>query len=254
MSVECERVIVVTGAASGIGAAIARVLAEPGSALMIHTRRNADGLGNVAEACRGSGAVVQTFLGDLADAGTAEALIAATRDRFGRVDQIVSNAGQAQRSEFGSVTPADLQRAFDAMPVAFLRLVTAALPDLQASQWGRVVAVSSFVAHLFGTNNLLFPASSAAKAALEALAMALAVQLAPSGVTVNCVAPGFTRKDQTGHAATSRQTMESAAALIPTGHLIEPGDIAEATAFLLSRGARQITGQVVHVDGGLMLP
>jgi len=254
LSFDWERVIVVTGAGSGIGAAIGRALGEAGTGITLHTRRNAEGLGRVAEACRSGGATVETFMGDLAEAETAEGLIAAARARFGRIDQIVSNAGQAERGEFGSVTAADLQRAFEAMPVAFLRLVTAALPDLQASQWGRVVAVSSFVAHVFGTNNLLFPATSAAKAALEALAMSLAVQLAPSGVTVNCVAPGFTRKDQAGHAAMSPRTMESVGALIPTGRLAEPRDIAHTTAFLLSRGARQITGQVIHVDGGLMLP
>jgi len=254
VNTDYERVIVVTGAASGIGAAIARSLAGPGSALLIHTRRNAEGLGAVASACRDGGSQVETFLGDLADSGLPAALVAAARARFVRVDQIVSNAGQAHRSEFGIVTEADLRRAFDAMPVAFLALVTAALPDLKTSPWGRVVAISSFVAHLFGANGLLFPATAAAKAALEALASSLAAQLAPEGVTVNCIAPGFTRKDKGAHAATAPQTIESAARIIPTGRLVDPADIAGAAAFLLSRQAGQITGQVLHVDGGLGLP
>lgn len=253
MSGRYERVVVITGAGSGIGAAIARQLAAPETALLLHTRRNQKGLERVAQDCAARGAATQTRLGDLADPDVPAALIGEAIKAFGQVDQIVSNAGQAQRSEFGSLTAEDLHAAFEAMPVAFFRLVDAALPELRRSDWGRVVAISSFVAHVFGTNGLHFPASSAAKAALEALAKSLAAQLAPSGVTVNCVAPGFTRKDKEGHAATTRQTMESAAYVTPTGRLAEPADIAAATHFLLSREARQITGQTMHVDGGLML-
>jgi len=254
MSVVLERVVIVTGTGSGIGAAIARTIAGPGTALMLHTRKNEAGLAAVAEACAAKGASVATILGDLTDADIPAAIVAATKQKFGRVDQIVSNAGQAQRARFGELTAADLQKAFDAMPMAFFRMIEAALPDLQVSDWGRVVVISSFVAHVFGTNDLLFPTTAAAKAALEALAKSLASQLGPDGVTVNCVAPGFTRKDQTGHAATSSAKQESAALITPTGRLAEPIDIAETTAFLLSRGAGQITGQVIHVDGGLMLP
>lgn len=249
-----DRVILVTGAGSGIGAAIARTLAKPGTALMLHTRANATGLEGVAADCTQAGATVATCLGDLAEAPVPEAVVAATRSAFGRVDQLVSNAGQAQRSTFGTMTDADLNRAFQVMPMAFFRLVDAALPDLAASRWGRVVAISSFVAHVFGTNGLHFPASGAAKAALEALAKSLAVQLAPQGVTVNCVAPGFTRKDAAGHPATSGAAMEAARMITPTGEIATPADIAAAVAFLLTEEARQVTGQVIHVDGGLMLP
>jgi 3-oxoacyl-[acyl-carrier protein] reductase len=248
-----ERVILVTGVGSGIGAATARRLAGPGTALLLHTRANASGLDAVASEALAAGAEVETVLGDLAEPEAAEHLVGRARAAWGRLDQIVSNAGFAQKGAFGSLDPGDLERSLAAMPVAYLRLVEAALPDLLASDWGRVVVVSSFVAHRFGTGGLHFPVSGAAKAALEALARSLAAQVASRGVTVNCVAPGFTRKDATGHAATSPEAMERTRALIPTGRLCEPADIAAAIAFLLSREAGQITGQVLHVDGGLSL-
>jgi 3-oxoacyl-[acyl-carrier protein] reductase len=247
-------VTLVTGAGSGIGAAIARRLARPGARMLLHTGRNAAGLEAVAQEARAKGSEVITALGDLADPAVPARLVSVARGAFGRVDEIVSNAGRAQKTVFGELRDRELEAAFAIMPMAFFRLVDAALPDLRASSAGRVVVISSFVAHRFGTNGMHFPASGAAKAALEALAKSLAVQLAPDGATVNCVVPGFTRKDPGGHAATSSAAMDSARAVTPNGRLGEPEDIAELVGFLLSPASRHITGQTLHVDGGLLLP
>jgi 3-oxoacyl-[acyl-carrier protein] reductase len=252
---DIARVVIVTGAASGIGAATARRLAGPDTALLLHTRGNRTGLDAIAAEAASRGAQVDTVLGDLADPATPAQLVNAARKTFGRVDQIVSNAGQAKRGGFGDTGIDDIERAFAAMPIAFARLIDSALPDLRQSGWGRVVAVSSFVAHNFGTAGLLFASTAAAKAALEALAGTLAFQLAADHTTVNCVAPGFTRKTAGGHsAAPSSETRSPGYAATPSGRIAEPEDIAATIAFLLSRDAGHITGQTIHVDGGLLLP
>lgn len=248
------KVVIVTGAASGIGAAIANLVAGPGAALMLHTRKNAEGLARVAEACREKGARVETMLGDLSDPEVPGQLVAQARRHFGAIDQIVSNAGQAQRGLFGELPIEAFTAALESMPLAFCRLVDAAYADIEASDQGRVVAISSFVAHVFGTAGPLFPPTSAAKAAIEALVKALAVQLGPSGSTANAVVPGFTRKQGGGHLAAASETLETAAAITPTRRLTEPADIAAAVGFLLSPAAGQVNGHMLHVDGGLILP
>ena len=246
-----KRVILITGAASGIGAAVCRRVAGEGTKLLIHARQNQAGLDAVAETARQAGSEVASSLGDLTDPDVPGQLVAATVENFGTIDQIVSNAGFAQRGIIdGGIE--NLERAERGMPDAFFRMTSAALPYLEKSSCGRVVAVSSFVAHVFAADGL-FAVTAAAKAAMEALAKTLAVQLAPSGTTVNCIAPGYTKKDATGHSALSEDAWANAARKIPMGRIGTPDDAAALIAFLLSDDTGFITGQTIHVDGGLTL-
>lgn len=249
------RVVLITGAGSGIGAALARHLAAPGVALMLHARGADEAarsrLAAVAAACEAQGATCATVCADLAEAGAAAQLVQATLARFSTLDQLVANAGHAQRQALAALEPETLAATFAAMPAAFAALVRQAQPALTRSAHARVVAVSSFVAHRYRAD-APFAATAAAKAALESLAKSAAAELAPHGVTVNCVAPGYTRKDQ-GPTPENAPAWARAAEATPLGRVAEPADIAELIAFLLSDAARHITGQTIHVDGGLTL-
>ncbi len=247
-----ERVVLVTGAASGIGAAVCQRIAAPGTRLLITAQNNRKGLEAVAKLAKDAGSQVVIELGDLRDSKIPERLVKGAVESFGALDQIVSNAGVAQAGGLREVGFEGLAQAERSMSEAFFLLASAAIPYLQSSDWGRIVATSSFVAHVYAADGL-FAATAAAKAAMESLAKTLAVQLAPSGVTVNSVAPGYTRKDASGHSALSDKARQKAITKVPMGRIGVPDDAAALIAFLLSRDASYITGQTVHVDGGLTL-
>jgi short-subunit dehydrogenase len=247
------RTILVTGAASGIGAAIVRAMAGPGTAILLHTRRNQAALDSVAAEARAQGSATAIAVGDLADPATAPGIVAAAIAAFGRLDVLISNAGFADRTKFADLTDEALRHSTEAIQGAFFRLAHAALPHMRAATDPRIVAVSSFAAHAHRTDVTAFPASAAAKAGLEALVRSLALELGPDAITVNAVVPGFIQKDSGAHRAIDPSVLAAQAARIPLRRIGLPSEVAAAVAFLASPAAGYVTGQALHVNGGLVI-
>jgi len=248
-----DTVAIVTGAALGLGEASARMLAREGAKVVVTDIKDEEGE-RVAQAIAEAGGEAMYLHHDVAVESAWEQVVQTALDRFGRLDVVVSNAGFADRRPIGEVDRAAWDASLASMTSAFYEFATAAKPWLiAAGTGGRMVGVSSFVAHAVARGLPTFPVSAAAKAGVEALARAFAVEIAPSGGTVNCVAPGLIEKDADGHAALSRDRMAQMSALVPMGRYGKPAEVAATIAFLCSPAASYITGQTIHVNGGVTL-
>ncbi len=250
-----KQAVLVTGSSSGIGAALCRRLAKahgPEIAIAVHARSNKKRADALAAEIAGAGGKAEVLLGDIADSGEAARLVQEAFERFGRLDALVANAGFPIIKSLEEGTRADLDYAFRGNLFSFFELVQAARPHLKASRNARVVATGSFTAHVFRTDMRSFPMSAAAKGGLETMVRSLAAELAPDGITVNCVVPGFIEKDPGTGDGLSQHELKAMAARIPLGRIGRSNEVAAAIEFLLSPDAGYITGQAIHVNGGLI--
>ncbi|WGF88082.1 SDR family NAD(P)-dependent oxidoreductase [Marinivivus vitaminiproducens] len=253
MSARPERIVLVTGAGSGIGAAVCARLAAPGTALLIHTGTHRERAEAVAGLCASKGAMCHVETGDLAEGEVATRLVGRAAERFGGLDILIANAGFADGRSLGAIDEAGFRRSIEVIVMGLFRLVSAAQPHIQASPGGRIVTVSSFLAHVFRLGGRTFPASATAKAGIEGLTRSLAAELAPSGATVNCIAPGYVQKDADTHSSMDEQGWREAVARVPLARLGKPDEVAAMAAFLAGPDGAYVTGQTIHVDGGLTL-
>lgn len=244
--------ILVTGAASGIGAATVKKIAFKNISLTLTTKTNEKGLKEVAEYATEQGAIVRILYGDLLDKKFINSLVALARVETGSIDQLVANAGYADKREFGEFSFDELNKSIQTMACSFAEIINLSLNDFKKSKYGRIITISSFVNKNIGLNDTIFPITAAAKGALEALTKTLAFQLAKHKVTVNSISPGYTQKDG-NHSALTNEEWDKIINKIPLKRLALPEDIANLTNFLLSDQASYITGQIIEVDGGLSI-
>ena len=238
-----KRVAIITGASSGIGAATARRLAQSHAGLVLHAGHSGEALEAVAEEVRRAGCDVATVLADLGDPAIGTRLVSTARNRFGRLDALVANAGFPILKALEEGGPEDLDRSFRGNVYSFFALAQAAAPLLRVSEAGRIVAVGSFTSHVFRTDMRSFPMSSASKAALETAVRSFALEFGPAGVTVNCVVPGWIQKDRGTRDGVAQAEMRANEARIPLGRIGRPDEVSAAIAFLASPDSGYITAR-----------
>ena len=245
--------ILITGAASGIGAACAKQLAGCGCNLFLHTGTQTEKLHKLANELREeNNATVFCFTYDFWNENSVSNFINHVIEDAGYIDQLVINAGYADKGDFETLTAKKLNDALAVMVEAPAKLIRAFIADIKKSEQGRIVSISSFVNKTSGLNDTFFTATATAKSALEGLTLQAARQLRLSPATANIVSPGYTRKDKKESAFSEKQ-WEQLASQLPSGKLVEPYEVASLVSYLLSKNGAMITGQNIIIDNGLSL-
>ena len=238
------RGVLISGGDRGIGAAAARAFYQAGYRVAVLYHTNAQAAARLEAELPGCIALQC----DVASRPACEAAFAAAETVLGHVDILVSNAGIAQQKLFTDITPEEWQHMLDVNLTGAFHLCQLALPGMIRRKWGRIITVSSMWGQTGGSCEVHY---SAAKAGLIGLTKALAREEGPSGITVNCVAPGVIDTDMM--ASFTPADKEALAEETPVGRLGSAGEVARALLFLAGEEAGYITGQVFGVNGGLVI-
>jgi len=234
----------VTGASGGIGSEIAKALAKQGAKVALSGTR-VDALEKV-KAEIGDKAVITP--GDLGNAEATDKLLKDAETALGQIDILVNNAGLTRDNLAMRMKDEDWQKVIDVNLTAGFRLSRAVMRGMMKRRWGRIIGITSIVGV---TGNPGQANYAAAKAGMIGMSKALAAEVASRGITVNCVAPGFIATPMTD-ALTEDQKARLLPA-IPLGRLGTIGDIAAAVVYLASEEAAYVTGQTLHVNGGMAM-
>jgi 3-oxoacyl-[acyl-carrier protein] reductase len=240
------RIALVTGASRGIGAGIARAFCAEGATLLLCART--EGVEAVAAELASSHGRVRAMRGDISDPAFAKNLIAAVRKEHGRLDVLVNNAGILRQGLIGMTSTDQMRELLDVNVVALMALTQYATRIMDAQRFPCVVNLASIA----GTQGMAGVAAySASKAAVVGYTLASAKELAPKGIRVNAIAPGLIDTDMVR--AASPDWYERQLQGIRMGRIGTPEDVAGVAVFLASHLSRYVTGQVIGVDGGMML-
>jgi len=242
------KIALVTGAAKGIGRAIAVALARDGFGVAVHYRSSQTQAESAVAEIRAAGGCAEAFQAELTDPAQVDALVKAVEQRLGPLHTLVSNAGILKGNLIALTSFAEWREVLAANLDAAFLLTKAVARPLARRREGRIIYISSD-AGLLG--DLMRAAYSASKAGLLGLSKTAARELANSRVTVNAIAPGIVATDMTADIPESRRAKQMAA--IPMERLGAPEDVAGVARFLASDEAAWITGQVLCVDGGLCM-
>ena len=239
-----DKKVVVTGASGGIGGAIARAMHEQGAtvALAGRNREALDALAtDLGERCH-------VIVGELNDRAAADAMLAAASDAMDGIDVLVNNAGLTRDNLAMRIKDEDWQAVIDVNLTATFRLSRAVLRGMMKARWGRIINVTSIVGVTGNPGQTNYAAS---KAGIIGMSKSLAGEVATRGITVNCIAPGFIATAMTE--SLSDDQKDKLVGAVPAGRLGTPEDVAACAVFLASDEATYVTGQTLHVNGGMAM-
>ena len=239
------KVALVTGGARNIGRAIARALADGGAAVMVNARSSRVEAEETVALIKSAGGRAASHYADVTDAGAVAAMVEATLGEFGRLDMLVNNAAIRAETPFADMKLEEWRRVLSTVLDGAFLCTQACLPHMARAGGGSVVNIGGMTAHKGAAGRAHVVA---AKAGLAGMTRALALDLAPHGITVNCVVPGSIDTVRGLPGAPERPAHRQG--LPPVGRRGEPAEVAAAVRFLCGPGARYITGQALHVNGG----
>jgi 3-oxoacyl-[acyl-carrier protein] reductase len=239
-------VAIVTGSGRNIGRAIALELAVAGAAVVVNTRRSREEGEAVVAAIRDSGGRASLHIGDISQPDAAASLVSAAIEHFGRLDILVNNASVRRETDFAQLEYAEWREIVGITLDGAYLCAHAALPHLIASARGAIVNIGGLTAHTGAPRRAHVVA---AKAGLVGLTRGLAHDLAPHGITVNCVSPGLIDTVRDGRSSNAAPAHHAIHASL-TGRRGRPEEVAATVRFLCGPDARYITGQTIHVNGG----
>lgn len=242
------KVALVTGGSRGIGRAIALALGAQGAAVAVHYRSQSTAAQQVVESITAQGGRAVALPADLIQTGAADALVQAATDQLGAPDILINNAGEFTDSAVADMTDAVWRQTLALNLDAAFACTRACLPAMKQRRWGRIISISSQAAFVGSTYHAHY---AAAKAGLSGFSYSLAKEVGAEGITVNMVAPGRIITDMlidhipTREAEWLKQT--------PLRRLGQPEEVAGAVVFLASNAAAYITGETIHVNGGVVM-
>lgn len=237
----------ITGSARGIGAATAVLFAASGYNVIINYNQSKENALELCDKIRLNGGNAIAVQADVSNVNEANRLFDEAKKAFGTVDVLVNNAGIAQQKLFTDITEADFDRMFDCNVKSVFNCCKCALPDMIHKKYGRIINISSMWGVTGASCEVHY---SASKAAVIGMTKALSREVAPSGITVNCIAPGVI--DTPMNKGFDEETLAALKEETPVGRLGTPEDIARAVLFLADEANSFVTGQTLGIDGGFI--
>lgn len=242
------KVALITGASGALGRAIAERLAEDGFDLALHYRKGKEAAEKLVASLRTGGVEARAYAADICKPAEVQRLVARIEDELGPLSVVVNNAGLVRDKTLHKLTDEDWSEVLDTNLRGAFHICRSVIPSLSGRREGRIVNISSIVGAMGNYGQANYAAS---KAGLIGMTKSLAKELAKDGITVNAICPGF--MDTPMVRKVPAQVQEKILAQIPLGRFGEPRAVGEAVAYLAGTGGSWVTGQVLHVNGGMYM-